>query len=161
MNRPWLPWMLAGALVASLSWNIRLYATMPGPAGGLAGAPSARDAELIDVLHRLSLTGDQMQRIVESCEDCCLDLGSIRDSWSAHQEELRDALRHGTSDPEQVLAIGRKLADLSGMRTMLSVEAALRMCQALDADQRVVLSGCCAAGEGPAGCVEDRSGRRE
>ena len=137
MNKhAWTSFVLGGALLASLQWNLRAACETPR-----AEAPAAECA--IDPA-ALGLSAEQTRRLEELCRTRCAE----SDELEARAEEQLRALRAAlTADPLDVPALRALVADVSDLRERAlsaCVDSVLCVREVLEPAQlETVLESCC------------------
>lgn len=116
MNRLLLPWLLVGALCASLSWNWRLTRT-PG-----AAAPEcARECAPLDTT-ALGLDSAQEAALDRLCREACLSADRLEREADERERGLMLRLADGELEEAEALALAAEIGTLRNR----SLEACVR-----------------------------------
>ena len=139
MRETWTTWLLAGALVASLQWNLRGGESAPASECGAAeeGTSCSLDPD------GLGLSGSQASELLEVCESSCALADDLTRQSAERVAELREALASEDIDEAQV---GRLVDGISELRTRslrACVDSILGARRVLEPDQlRTLLDTC-------------------
>ncbi len=145
MRTPWTPWLLGGALIASLQWNLRSVQPAQPVDGPSACALRAESAPAFDFdAEQLALTDAQKSQLETRCGMACSDAAAIERSIEAQMHALRTALSAPEIDREHVDAL---VADITSQRRAfleMCVESVVAVREVLSAEQvSTLLEECC------------------
>lgn len=148
MNTNVWTWLLAGALVASLAWNLRGALAAP-PESETAPAPGASCR-----LEPLALDSEVRARLREICAAACSAAESDEARARSLGSELFERLADPAADADDLRARAREVARLRGRTLQRCVDAVLEARQVLEPDELEGLVRACLA----APPAEDRAG---
>jgi Spy/CpxP family protein refolding chaperone len=140
MKQTLFSWMLAGALAASLVWNLRtMRCTAPEPACGSCGTTEVSCAAALD---GLDLSPDQRRALDDWSKKAC---GSDEDGAAAKvSRELFTLLAAHDVDPERARALAAEASRLRAASLSACVESVLQVRRVLTPEQTAkLLATCC------------------
>lgn len=139
MNRLLLPWLLVGALCASLSWNWRL-ARRPGDT-----APEcASECAPLDTT-MLGLDSAQEAALDRLCRDSCLSADQLEREADERERELMLRLAAGELEEASALALASEISQLRSRSLDACVQGILEVRKVLTPAQVASLVSQCAA----------------
>ena len=154
MKTAWTTWLLGGALLASLQWNLRTAAGSLGkgqpdsPAcgqvasGSCEAEPVAGGCEL-DVT-TLGLTSGQTDRLEEVCREKCDLADEYESAAQANLVLLRDALLDGESDPDRLRELAAQISEQRERSLAAMVDSLIELREVLEEPQLdAVIRACC------------------
>src|SRR5687767_6118725 len=116
MNQPWTSWLLAGALGASLAWNLHGRGTHPPEPVQTCSALELDELELSDEQRR------ELERwLASSCAESC----SAEGDATARLRELCAALRDPEIAPEELRSLAAEVGRLRAAALAACVESIL------------------------------------
>ena len=136
MKTAFSPWLLAGALAASLSWNARAAWQAEAPATE-AGCDLA-EADL-------ALTPEQRQQLSQCCTTSCADAEQLMQDANERYDELCARLSAPELDEEGVRALGREISDLRARSLDACIDSVLEMRERLGPDPVAGMIAACRA----------------
>jgi uncharacterized membrane protein len=150
MRATWTTWLLAGALAASLQWNLSR-----GPAGGTAEGCSetgaAASACTIDA-EALGLDAAQARALEQLCRDDCARASELEAAARAARSSLRAALADPGLSPEVLRGRADAVAEAERRALHAMVDAVAEVRAVLDPEQvSLLLSTCCPTDPGSDG----------
>jgi Spy/CpxP family protein refolding chaperone len=150
MNRSLITWLLAGALAASLSLNLRSRAegrAAPPPAdpGCAVAGCGALDAA------GLALDPEQRAALQALCERFCGESGRLERAAAERQRELVAALGADAVDEPAVRRLAGEIADLRRRALDACLDGVLAVRAVLTPEQ--VRALCAACPDGESGCA--------
>jgi len=138
MRTTWTIWLLAGALAASLQWNLRDR-----------GADGARSAEAglqrceLD-LEALGISSEQARELDRLCRTRCERAAELEAEARESLAALRAALSDRESDEATLRALVREISLQREQSLEAVVESILALRSILDAEQlAAIVSSCC------------------
>jgi hypothetical protein len=139
MNTQVATWLLAGALAASVAWNVKDCLEsdappVPAQAAGCAGAPDLRGLELSD---------SQAQAVEAWCRGSCATSCGTEQEAEAKLEALHAALRDPAATPESLRALAAEVSRARERSLSACVDAILEVRSMLTPGQLGDLMGCC------------------
>ncbi len=146
INSNMMAWLLAGALLASLSLHLSGGVaasddTLPAATG--QAKPAGLTRELSIPIEVLGLSEAQVSSLREFCASDCACKPSLEESLEKVTEQLEFALTLDPIDADNVRELGRQLASLRGRKIEACVESILLVRDVLDPKQIEELrSGC-------------------
>lgn len=139
MNRLLIPWLLVGALCASLSWNWRLARTSNDAAPECAGECAALDTDA------LGLDPEQEAALDRLCRESCLSAERLEREADERERELMRRLAAGELEEAQALALAAEVGKLRGRSLDTCVQGILAVRKVLTPAQVASLVTQCAA----------------
>ena len=114
MKQFWTTWLLGGALLASLQWNVRAMfsntsADTPGATCLLLSNPSAN---LYVNTELLGITPGQAGELEATCDIACVRADELESAIATRLDELRERLSDLELDVDEVRALAREISDL-------------------------------------------------
>ena len=134
MIKTYLTWILAGALLASVSLNVVQW---QGDAAASAPAEHAVD------VRALGLTDAQVAQLLEDCEDCSFERDILRAHVEDKRRELAAVLARPEVDSAKAKAIVDELAQLRSRCVQNAIDTMGRVRNVLTPAQVETLAGCC------------------
>ena len=123
-------WLLSGALVASLQWNLR----------GVATEDHGRELDPAS----LGLTAEQASELDRLCRSECATADELEAQADAKLVTLRRKLADPELDEEELNTLVREISDLRERSLAASVGSIVRVRAILDEDQvEKLLETCC------------------
>jgi len=139
MNHPWTSWLLAGALAASLAWNL-LGAIAPAP------ACSTSCGGALDVAS-LGLTAEQTRELEKWRATACDQSCRADSQASAKLDELHAALRDRTVSPAKLDELAAEVSRLRADSLTACVDSIVAVRRVLTPEQLgLLLDRCCSEG---------------
>lgn len=154
MKSTWTSWLLAGALVASLQWNLRGSSAAPAVTGEHGPAPvhpAATDATSSEGAgacrlrpEALGLSEDARRRLGEACRPACADAEELEARARERMLELRRLLAQPGLDEVRARELAAEVSRLRGQALDACVDSVLELRRVLAPEQvEQVLTGCC------------------
>jgi len=142
MNTSIGTWMLAGALAASLCWNVK------GALGGAEDPPAAASASSAECvasidLERLSLSAEQRAALVSWSANACAPACAVDLEAEQKFEDLQRALRDPAIDAEALRALAADVSRARAESLDACVDSILEVRRVLSAQQLQELMQCC------------------
>lgn len=158
MKTTTMNWLLAGALVASLQWNLRLAWSEDPPAEQVAASVEAGAEEPASgsgmgcslALDGLGLSDEQSARLASLCASECTRAGEDEAAAEAKLRELQGALAAERLDEGELRRLVRAISALRERSLTTCVDSVLAVRSILDREQlHELLEGCCAPPAAP------------
>ena len=139
MNHGLFTWPLAGALAASLAWNLNtLHRTSAPTCGACASTPESCAA----ALDALNLTPDQHRALQDWSRGGCGGAEEVAATKASH--ELFTMLAARDVDPERARALASEVGRLRAASLRTCVDSVLEVRHVLSPEQtQKLLSTCC------------------
>lgn len=159
MNRDLISWLLAGALAASLSWNLRLLrhpAGEPPPASAscAAGSCGAFDCAA------LGLDAEQSAALERACQSYCGESERLDQRAAALQRELFLSLSASNVDQPAARRLAGEVADLRRRSLDACLDGVFAVREVLTLEQLSALLAACRAGGGMTECPPLPAGQK-
>jgi hypothetical protein len=139
MNHPWTTWLLAGALAASLAWNLRDGA--PPPPEPSEGCAVALDPS------ELGLSPEQAREIESWKANACSASCSVDATVTTKLDELHAALRDPSTPPEKLHELAAQASQLRADSLDACIDSIVAVRRVLTREQLgKLLDRCCAGG---------------
>ena len=152
MKNTWTIWLLSGALLASLHWNLRHWLAENGSDSGSSEAVVSRCE--ID-LAGLGLTEEQQRELEQVCRLQCSVPEDLEQRADVKLRELRLAISRPDVDEAVLRALVREVSGLRERSLASCVDAVLSVRAILNGEQlQELMAGCasaCDAGLGACG----------
>lgn len=147
MKSAWTIWLLAGALAASLHWNLRQARPADdGQHAAPAAATAASAPSCTIALEDLDLSAEQTRRLDELCGSACEGASDDTASAESKLDELRQALSSARPEKARLDALVREICALRERSLTTCVDSILAVRAILDADQLEKLEASCQPG---------------
>lgn len=139
MRTTWTTWLLTGALVASLQWNVRSW----WRSAGARDAPTSAARCEIDSA-ALGLTDEQVRVLGRLCREPCAAAEALEGQAEDKLRELRTHLSRTDVDVETLRGLVREASQLRARSLDTFVDSILDVREVLDGEQlEALLKACC------------------
>jgi Spy/CpxP family protein refolding chaperone len=139
MTNAILTWLLAGALAASLAWNLKTLSRTDAPACGACASNPESCAAALDAL---DLTPEQRRALQDWSRRGCGGTEEVAATKASH--ELFTLLAAPDVDPERVRALATEVGRLRSASLRTCVDSVLEVRRVLSPVQtQRLLSTCC------------------
>jgi len=143
MKNLWTTWMLAGALLASLQWNLRAPASQVEPGSTDAVLTSSSDLRCELDPASLGLSSEQADELDRLCRTECRRADDFEGRAGARLRELKQLLGQAPQDEAELRDLVREISSLREKALMACVDSVLLVREVLDDRQLTQLLETC------------------